>query len=62
MARSRNLMNQNEDDFLGFLFFETTECPHCKQTVTCDEVEENLYEGMFTCPYCSKKSNVKELR
>lgn len=54
-------MASNDDDFLGFLFSETTECPKCKQMVTRDEVEENLDDSIFTCPYCNKKSDLKEL-
>jgi hypothetical protein len=51
----------SNDDFLGFLFFEITECPHCKQAVTKDKVEENLDQDIFTWPYCNKESDAKEL-
>lgn len=57
-------MSNMDDDFLGFLFFESTNCPKCGQLVTRDEVKENL-DGdgeFFTCPYCQVKTKVSELR
>ena len=56
-------MSNMDDDFLGFLFFESTNCPKCGQLVTRDEVKENL-DGdgeFFTCPYCQVKTKVSEL-
>ena len=52
-----------DDDFLGFLFFETANCPQCGQLVTRDEVEENLSEDkkIFICPYCNQKSDINKL-
>ncbi|GEM_PF-6773027 len=51
------------DDFLEFLFFESSNCPKCGQLVTRDEVEENLSDDQetFVCPYCSKESDIDEL-
>ena len=56
-------MENMDDDFLGFLLFESSNCPKYGQLVTRDEVEENLTEdkATFICPYCKEESEIKKL-
>jgi hypothetical protein len=56
-------VDNNANDFLGFLFFESCECPKCGTMVTQEEVEGNLNEekDTFICPYRNQASDISEL-
>lgn len=56
-------MVQEDKDFSGSLFFDTTECPECGMELTRHMVENSLSDdgNFFTCPHCHKVIDVGQL-